>query len=283
VTSSVATPVHVPTLKERIGATSPDQLFKYLKALVYGEPGAGKTHLFGTITADPEHFLPALLLDIDGGTSTIRTKTEVDVKPVRSIAKLKEIYKEVAAEPDYYKCIGVDNLSELQKLDMNEVMVEYKETANNPDNIDIYVPDQRAWGKSGERMRIIVRSLRDLPCHVFMFAHLEEREDKVTKLNRIWPSLPGKLRHEISGFFDVVGMISTYEEGNEIFRQIQFAKTRRVSAKDRFSVLDQVMMQNPTIPQIWSKIASSDVKPKVDDPLQVLKGAVSQPTTPATA
>jgi phage nucleotide-binding protein len=278
VTSSAAVPVHVPTLKERIGAKSPDEVFKYIKGLIYGEPGAGKTYLFGTVEDDPEHFLPALLVDIDGGTATIRNRHKIDVKPVKNMEQLKELYRELAADPDYYKCLCIDNISELQKIDMNEVMVEYKENAQNPDNIDIYVPDQRAWGKSGERMRIIIRAFRDLPAHVFMFAHLEEREDKITKVPRIWPSLPGKLRHELSGFFDVVGMISTYEAENTVYRQIQFAKTRRVAAKDRFNVLPQVMQENPTIPQIWSVISQADAKIQPTDPLQALKSAV----TPAT-
>lgn len=278
-TPAVATPVHQKTLRERIGAQSPDVLFEYLKSLIYGEPGAGKTHLFGTVEDDPENFLPALLIDIDGGSATIRHRTGIDVKKARSIGDIQDIYKEIAAEPDYYKAIGLDNISELQKIDMHEVMVEAKNTANNPDNVDIYVPSQREWGKSGERMRIIVRRYRDLPAHIFMFAHLEEREDKATKLNRIWPSLPGKLRHELSGFFDVVGMLSTYENENTIYRQIQFAKTRRVAAKDRFSVLPQVMMENPTIPQMWEYIASANPKPQVQDPLQALQSAVSSPST----
>lgn len=281
----MATAVHVPTLKERIGATSPDNLFKYIKGLIYGEPGAGKTYLFGTCEDDPEHFLPALLIDIDGGTATIRHRTKIDVKTVRSIEELQNIYKEIAAQPDHYKTIGIDNLSELQKIDMNAVMKEAKETANNPDKVDIYVPGQREWGKSGERMRIIVRRYRDLPAHVFMFAHQEEREDPTTKLSRIWPSLPGKLRHELSGFFDIVGMLSTYEvalpdnAGTKIERQIQFAKTRRVAAKDRFDVLPQLMQDSPTIPLIWEAIVSAEKAPQVPDPLQALKGAVAPATS----
>lgn len=276
--TQTATPVHVPTLSERIGAKSPDQIFQYGKFLIYGEPGAGKTHLFGTVEDDPDNFLPALLIDIDGGIATIRKRTRVEVKTMRTIDDLQELYKEIAAEPDYYKTIGLDNLSELQKIDMNAVMREAKDTAKNPENVDIYVPGQREWGKSGERMRIIVRGIRDLPAHIFMFAHLEEREDKATKLMRISPSLPGKLRHEISGFFDVVGMLSTYEEEDVVKRQIQFAKTRRVAAKDRFDVLPQVMQESPTIPQIWGHIVSADATIKKDDPLEALKSAISQPT-----
>jgi hypothetical protein len=279
--TSVAEPVqvHEPGLRERIGAESPDVIFKYLKSLIYGEPGAGKTFLFGTCADAPEVFIPALLIDIDGGTATIRHRTTIDVKRIHSIDELKALYAELAADPYYYKVVGVDNVSELQKIDMNEVMVDAKATANNPDKVDIYVPGQREWGKSGERMRIIVRHIRDLPCHVFMFAHLDEREDKTTKLMRISPSLPGKLRHELSGFFDVVGMLTTYEVDNTILRQIQFAKTRRVAAKDRFNVLPQVMQDSPTIPQIWDLIQSADPVVSQPDPLLALQSAVTTPTS----
>lgn len=273
------------TLKERIGAKSPDGSVNWMNDLFYGEPGAGKTHLFGTVEDDPEEFLPALLIDIDGGTDTIRNRHKIDVsKPIRSMESLQSLYKEIAADPYYYKTIGLDNITELQKIDMNDVMVEAKRTAQNPDNVDIYVPSQREWGKSGERMRIIIRAFRDLPCHTIALAHIEEREDKMTKINRLWPSMPGKLRHELAGFFSVVGYLSTYEENGEVYRQIQFTKTKRVQAKDRFQALPSVLPNNPTLPQIWHLIKDSGatIKDEVDalqaDPslsVQALQGAIT--------
>src|SRR5215831_9086210 len=125
-TTAEATPVHVPTLDEEIGTESPSQAFKYLKALIYGEPGAGKTYLFGTVEDMPDEFLPALLIDIDGGVATIRHRARIRTKRIHSIENLQDLYKKIAAQSDYYKCIGVDNLSELQKIDMNEVMVDAK-------------------------------------------------------------------------------------------------------------------------------------------------------------
>lgn len=272
------------TLKERIGAKSPDGIVKWINSLFYAEPGGGKTYLFGTVEDDPENFLPALLVDIDGGTDTVLHRTGIDISPpIRSMDALKELYKEIAADPHYYKCIGLDNISELQKIDMNDVMLEAKATANNPDNVDIYVPSQREWGKSGERMRIIVRAFRDLPCHTIALAHLEEREDRLTKIPRLWPSMPGKLRHELAGFFSIVGYLSTYEENGEVYRQIQFIKTKRVQAKDRFQALPSVLTQNPTLPQILKLVqeSGSTIKDQVD-PLQAvnpstvesLKGAI---------
>lgn len=265
------------TLAERIGA-KPPQGVKYLNAIFYAEPGGGKTHLFGTCEYDPDEFLPALAIDIDGGAEDtyVNKFMKIDIKSVRSMDALKELYKEIAADPYYYKAISLDNISELQKIDMNEVMVEAKRTAQNPDNVDIYVPSQREWGKSGERMRIIIRAFRDLPCHTICLAHIDEKEDKSKGgIMRLWPGMPGKLRHELSGFFSVVGYLSVYEAtveggGKQQFRQIQFTKTNRVQAKDRFAVLPGLMTENPTLPQIWKIIKESGAQLKDEvDPLQV--------------
>lgn len=220
---------------------------------------------------------PALLLDIDGGAATIRHK-DIEVVTVRSIAELQKTYNEVAKEADYFKAIGLDNLSELQKLDMNAVMMEAKNSAKNPDNVDIYVPSQREWGKSGERIRIIVRAFRDLPAHIIMLAHLGETRDERSGVTSFHPSLPGKLKNELAGFFDIVGMLSTYNEGGEVKRQIQFAKTPRCVAKDRYGVLDDLMKDSPTLPQIWELIKESNVEVP-NDGVAALKAAASQSMT----
>lgn len=279
------------TLAERIGAKPPTRA-QYLNMILYAEPGGGKTYFFGTAQLDPENFLPALAIDIDGGVhDTLAGKFDkIDISPpIRSREALQNLYKEIAADPYHYKSISLDNITELQKMDMNDVMLEAKAQAQNPDKVDLYVPSQREWGKSGERMRIIIRAFRDLPCHTICLAHVEEREDKMTKVNRLWPSMPGKLRNELAGFFSVVGYMSMYEalgEGGvkQQFRQIQFAKTSKVQAKDRFAALPGLMTENPTLPQIWKRIRESgaEIKDEVD-PLQVsgdntidaLKGAIN--------
>lgn len=276
-TSSVQTGPLELTLAQRIGAKSPTHA-QWLNAIFYAEPSGGKTHLFGSCELDPDEFLPALAIDIDGGVNdTLVGKfNKIEISPpIRSMDALKSLYKEIAADPHYYKTIGLDNITELQKLDMNDVMLEAKATASNPDNIDLYVPSPREWGKSGERMRIIIRAFRDLPCHTICLAHLEEREDKFTKIPRLWPSMPGKLRHELAGFFSVVGYLSVYEAEGGTFRQIQFAKTKRVQAKDRFSALPGLMTDNPTLPQIWKLIKDSGAHIKEDDPLQLPDSIVS--------
>lgn len=247
------------TLPERLGTSKPADVVKFTKNLFYGVPGAGKTYLLGT-AEDHEDTSPVLVIDIDGGLATIRHR-DIEVISIRSMSELKKLYDSLAKEPDYFKTIGIDNLSELQKLDMNAVMIDAKNTAKNPDNVDIYVPSMREWGKSGERMRIIVRSFRDLPAHIIMLAHLGETRDEKTGVTHIHPLLPGKLKNEIAGFFDVVGLLSTYQEaGNpKPKRQIQFANTPRVIAKDRYDVFDDLIKESPTFPQLWELVRDGKV------------------------
>lgn len=279
------------TLRERLGIYSPDGSVNHLNALFYGEQSAGKTYLFGSVTDWPEEFLPALIIDVDGGVDTLRHKSEIDVTPkIKCSADLKKVYDELAAASTAttcpYKTIGLDTTSELQLMDMREVMQEAKLTANDPSKVNIYVPGQREWGINGERMRITIRSFRDLPCHTFMFAQMSQREDTVTKVNAIWPGMNGAMRNEIVGFFSVCGYLSVYTEGAETHRQIQFKKTKKVQARDRFQVLPDIMTDDPTIPQIWKIIKDSGAKIVEDNPLatpvlettpaQQLQGAISQ-------
>lgn len=228
----------------------------------YGEPGVGKTYLAGTAD-DSELTSPVLFLDVEGGTQTIRDKPEIDVLQVRSMGDIVRAYEQLANIPDGeempYKTVVIDSLTELQKLDMRELM-DALEREKGADRIDKYVPTLQAWGKSGERVRIIIRSFRDLPCNLIATALLAESHDERTGIVTYYPSLPGKLRSEIPGFFDIVCHLRADDEkeGDEvkIIRRAQFVKTTRVTAKDRTNRLDHIM-EDPTIPSMWAKIASS--------------------------
>jgi hypothetical protein len=69
-------------------------------------------------------------------------------------------------------------------------------------------------------------------------------------------------------------MLSTYEDEGGVARQIQFTKTKRVQAKDRFQALPPILADSPTLPQIWQLIQESGATIKdASDPLEV--GATS--------
>ena len=225
----------------------------------YGEPGVGKTELAGT-ALDHKDLRPVLYLDIDGGVKTLRKRTDLDVRQVRSMDEARKIYNECYAAVDWeakdpklpYTTVVFDTLTELAKLDMREIA---RAAHNTNPNQSEYVPSPREYLISGERVREIVRKFRDLPCNVIFCCHSGEGKDN-SNANIFFPQFTGKLRTEIAGFIDIVGYMTAAQKDGAFYNQMQTMKTKQVSAKDRSKVLPKVI-EMPTLPMIWDLIHES--------------------------
>lgn len=248
-------------IRDALDVKSPAESVDYINMLIYGEPGAGKTWLCGSAQMG-ELTKPVLFVDVEGGVTTVRHWGDIDVVQVRTLEQLNDVHAALDRDmDDYYKTVIIDSLTELQKLDMSNIMLQ--RYLDKPEKIDRDVPDMYAWGKSANRLRLMIRKFRDLEMHVICTCLLaSEKEDSTAKWF-YYPSLPGKLRAELPGFFDIVGYLRSIEEQGEsadeavITRIIQFAKTEKVVAKDRTASLGDVM-RNPTLPEIWETINKSN-------------------------
>lgn len=231
--------------------TSPDKI-EFLNMLVYGEFGVGKTFLCGT-AQDHKMTGPILLLDIEGGTVTLRKRPDIEVVQVRNLDQLVKIHEQLRVNNDgHYKTVIIDSLTELADLDMREVMRKMLQA--RPDR-DPDVADKREWGIVRTHVRKIVRAFKDLPMNTLMTALLLKDKDDITGHSTFYPSLSGKMKTEIPGFFDVVGYMSSRINGEETIRSIQFLKTDKVTAKDRTSSFGN-KLDNPTIPMMWNLLHS---------------------------
>lgn len=254
-------------LRESLAVMPPD-VIEWLNELVYGDPGAGKTHHLGT-AADHPDTSPLLIFDVEGGLTTIRKRMDVDTIPVRNMTDLRQgfnkLYHSIKIDPVtdkpgiYYKTVGIDSLSELANLEMKTIM--QAAFSARPDKVEIEVPSQREWGICRERVRDIVRAFRDLPCNVIYTASVGtlQEEGQPTKY---FPGFAGKLRTDIPGFMDIVGYLYSENVGNEVVRKMQFQSTRRVVAKDRTDVLGPLLL-NPTVPMMWDLIQGNVVAPEL--------------------
>lgn len=225
----------------------------------YGEPGVGKTEFAGT-ALDHKSLRPVLYLDIDGGVKTLRKRTDLDVRQVRSMNEAREIYNELYKSVDWeakdpklvYTTVVFDTLSELAKLDMREIAKAANKA--NPNQSE-YVPSPREYLISGERVREIVRSFRDLPCNVIFNCHSGDGKDN-SNATIFFPQFTGKLRHEIAGFIDIVGYMTAFQKEGKFANQMQTMKTKNVAAKDRSKALPNII-EMPTLPMIWDLIHES--------------------------
>ena len=251
-------------LRNALGVQAPDESVAHLNLLIYGEPGAGKTWLAGT-AMDHADTSPVLFLDVEGGVTTLRKRKNLDVIQIRSIEQIVKVHDELAnRNGGGYSTVVIDSISELQKLDMRTVMLDEFNRAKNPENIDKDVPTQKAWGKSLERLRRIIRGYRDLPVHTIMTTLMNTTTDEQSNVTTYHPALPGKMRSEAPGFFDVVGMLRVKEEQNGAVRRrvLQVTATSKVIGKDRTDSLGIVdgkhtgVIYEPTIPDMWHTITA---------------------------
>ena len=250
-------PVRNP-IRDTLGVQPPAESLDWFNGLIFAEWGTGKTHLLGTAQDHPETS-PLLIFDVEGGVHTLSHRQDIDVVQVRDYDAFKDKINELhdsieydskTGKPSmYYKCIGVDSLTELQSLDIGDIMDIRGDS--NP-NLDKDIPDPQGWNKSGAHIRKLVRVLNNLPCHVLYTCHLAEIEDSL-KRKVLYPMLPGKMRKTIPGFLDFVGYMKAEQEGDETVRSIQFLGTERVKVKQRNCGFDDIEI-NPTIPILWDKI-----------------------------
>lgn len=257
-TTANAANAAVDELREKLKVRPPGEAVEWINFLVYGEAGAGKTYLAGTAEDDPRTS-PVLFCDVEGGVTTIRHRTALDVVPIRTIDQLQnlhnDLYRSIADGKMYYKTVVIDSLTELTDLDMKTIMRQAYNA--NPDKVDMDVPSPREWGKTRNHMRSIVRAFKDLPCHVIFTAGqgIQSEEGRPPKYH---PGLSGKLRHEIPGFVDIVGYLTSEVNNStlEKTRKIQFTGTNRVVAKDRTAALGDIL-ENTTIPAMWDLIQNT--------------------------
>jgi len=244
----------VSTLAEKIGAVPASEARVTFNIEIYGDYGAGKTHFCGT-AADHEETAPLLLLDIEGGAATLRHRPDVEVVQVRSMNEMVTIHRELKEDNgNTYKTVAVDSLTELQRLDVSEIMraVHLLDDDRDPD-----VPSPREWQKTLAHMRKICRAYKDLNVNVIFTALAVRKQDEDGAVS-IKPSLQGKALDEIPAFFDVVAYLDTIIEKDKIERRLITAQHPKYRAKDRLGVSGgSNVIVEPTVPKLWENLAAT--------------------------
>lgn len=239
----------------------------FLKVLIYGVPGAGKTVLAGS-ASEVEAMQPVLYVDVEGGTLSIaerypklqrvRVKDDFDASGrLKATAwdQLWAIYEALKRGEGGYATVVVDNLSEAYQLAMRDTM---NERVSENANLDEDVPDLRAYGKTGSQVRRWVRHLRDLDAHVIFTAHEMAQTNDAGATLSFTPSFPGKLPFELAGFMDMVLYLYTKTEKVEspdgkkdsVYRNLQAQPAGKYLAKDRSGKLP-LILRDPTMPKIF--------------------------------
>tara|TARA_R110002012_G_scaffold228046_1_gene400240 strand:- start:333 stop:1013 length:681 start_codon:yes stop_codon:yes gene_type:complete len=211
----------------------------FLKTLVAGPAGSGKTRLCATTGAPGD----TIIISAEGGLLSLRehnlTAIEVSTKD-----DVIEAYTWLcnSDEAKGIQWVCVDSLSEIAE----RVLSHEKEVSKD---------GRRAYGEMADTMAKLIRSFRDLPGkHVYMSCKAERIQTESGAL--LWaPSMPGnKLSQQIPYFFDEVAFLRVHrdDETGEIKRWLQCHPCPTYSAKDRSGALE--MYEAPSLENLKLKI-----------------------------
>lgn len=236
-----------------------------MNILIYGNPGAGKTHFIGTAQDHPD-LSPVLVLNIEGGLITLASRNDIDAEDIHSIAELEEIFWKIAnKDPEYkkYKTIAIDSVTELQSLCLLELVnsnIKKKGLQKTRTQDDVYLED---YGKSTNMLKRIFRMFRDCPINVIMTALPKtEQAPNGVGTSIVMPSLTSKLGESLMGYVDFVWYAfkeDDKEQGtiHKILTQDHAgyrAKTRGV----KFAPALGLVYDNPNFPDLYELFLKSE-------------------------
>lgn len=195
---------------------TPQMFNDKMNILIYGDAGAGKTHLAGT-AQDVPNMADVHVFNIDGGIMTLASRGDIHATDIHSVSDLEqELFKIANGDPKYKdtKTVVIDNITELQTLALETITSrEYASRLKKDRNYsidEVYLED---YGVAGKQLARVLRGFRDLPMHVIYIAHRKDKMRKGTNtLEESKPSMTDKLATQIMGYMDFVWYLYTADE-----------------------------------------------------------------------
>lgn len=221
----------------------------YVKALIYGEPGAGKTYLACTAPR------PLILLTEPAvsDTTMLAAKRNLGVDPdvweVLDWVDLEEAFEYLASGTHSYETVVVDSLTDLYRRVMRlalETALE-KRPSHDPD-----VPEQGDWFRVQERLRYIVRMFRDLPMHVVFTALVMDIREEMRRVPFVQPK---SLAQELPAYCNMVGYLGVVESDGKFVRKLLVQPTDTYVAKNPGGALPPVV-EDPNLSVVFNQIVT---------------------------
>ncbi len=191
-----------------------------VKALVYGQAGAGKT----TLAATMPH---PVILSAEGGLLSIKD-AGIAYLEISTMADLWEAYEWLTEGGGVeYSSVVLDSISEIAEVCLNSE----KKVNKDP---------RAAYGEMQTQMADIIRAFRDLPGrHVLMTAKVEKTADEMGRILYA-PSMPGnKTGQSLPYFFDLVLALRVEKDADGVSQRALLCDGDGLwLAKDRSGKLD---------------------------------------------
>ncbi len=243
-----------------------DQKWKFV---FYGDVGTGKTWLAATAEHDPR-LAPCIFINREGGKKGIDTLPDpkpyiVDCETQEDVLKVFWWLAGLSARgTNPFKTVIYDTLSEAHESQIvEEVLLR---TKKNRSEEAIRFISQNEYKNANSMSRDLIKKLRDLPMHVIVTCHSQDRDtyvgDKVIK-SRIELGVSEKAQdpairlYDCIAYMDFVKVASKNAKGEEIAEEVRVfhtTKSGRYLSKTRALTERIGDLVEPTMTDIMNRI-----------------------------
>lgn len=232
-----------------------------VKLLLYGGPGRGKTFFAAEAQGNPD-LADVLFVNIEGGLLTVsdRDVTAIDIgknddgsSNHNIIGDLEKVVWALATKQPGYdtvKTVVVDSVSELQTRDLEDLV-------KNAGKHDIDVREQRDYGIDTNRLKRVLRQLKDLNLNVIFTAIYKEITNDSGKVIEICPALTDKVKEALMAYVDFVWYLYTEGEGKDQKRILLTEQKGLFRAKTRNKAFYELIgqkIENPKFSELYAKL-----------------------------
>lgn len=210
---------------------------QFVKILVHGAAGSGKTRLCATTGGKP------LIISSESGLLSLKGQ-DIDVWEIKTVDDMREAYAFLTKDTTY-DWVCIDSISEIAEVCLNEE----KKNTKDP---------RKAYGEMNDTVTEMVRHFRDLPKNVYMAAKQDRVKDELTGQVFFGPSAPGqKMAASLPYFFDEVFCLHTWkDEAGAVRSALQTQRCASYEAKDRSGALQ--FTEDANLAAIYKKITNKE-------------------------
>ena len=236
--------------------TTQDQKLQYIRALVYGESGRGKTTSLGTLSESST----AIIVAGERGALPLRNRNYKAIT-VSSWDEMMDAAMEMKDGIPGIKTVCLDSLSALADMLKRGIVQNERKAliksrtrgrSETPDGIYDDLMTQEDWGLYLARIKGLLSILSNCPFHLVVTALAGWHLDKRSGLTKKIPALQGRIALEVSQFFDLVFYMDIHQQGDKDFRVWRTASDTEIEAKDATGILKP--MEAPNWAAVFSKI-----------------------------
>lgn len=222
-----------------------EKLDPWVKILVYGENGAGKTRF---AASSPK----VLIIDVNEKGTRSAYGSHAHKREVRTFDEIGLAYWYLKAGGHPYKTVAIDTITAMHACAMDKVM---KEAENRDPTREKSQPSQPIYGRAGKLVEGMLYFFRNLDMHVVFLAQERKEKDEDGNVVEIVPSLPEGCRGAATACTGIIGHMRPRKVGREWVDEMLTGNSKLYKTKEQTHELKS-LTRNPTMPLViraWNR------------------------------